>query len=331
MRAARLGSGPIIHAGSHPSIGTNIQGPSLIEVPAWVSQPLGRYYLYFADHKGRHIRLAYADELTGPWEVHEPGALQLADSRFPVENFTITEDHLTSLVQAYEKALGPDAMPRDVRTDVTAAHIASPDVHVDHTAQRIVMYFHGLERIAYQCTRVATSTDGITFAALPEVLGPSYFRAFRWREHTYALAMPGRFFRSADGLTNFSEGPKLFDTRMRHSAVHVVPSESVLQVFWTQVGDAPERIYLSTIDLNPDWMEWVESPPTEILRPEHSWEGADQPVEPSVRSDINVPVNQLRDPALFEADDGQLHLLYACAGEAGIALARLDSAGESSR
>jgi hypothetical protein len=35
------------------------------------------------------------------------------------------------------------------------------------------------------------------------------------------------------------------------------------------------------------------------------------------------PVNELRDPAVFELDD-QLWLLYSVAGEQGIALARLD-------
>ena len=46
-------------------IGTNINGPSLIRVPAQVwPQPLGRYYLYFSHHKGAFIRLAYADDLS---------------------------------------------------------------------------------------------------------------------------------------------------------------------------------------------------------------------------------------------------------------------------
>ena len=43
---------PIIHAGLDRSIGANIQGPSLIRTPDWLPNRLGRYYLYFADHKG---------------------------------------------------------------------------------------------------------------------------------------------------------------------------------------------------------------------------------------------------------------------------------------
>ena len=45
MQVNRLVDGPIISPGLHPSIGENIQGPSLIRVPDWVDEPLGRYYL----------------------------------------------------------------------------------------------------------------------------------------------------------------------------------------------------------------------------------------------------------------------------------------------
>ena len=66
VRVERLLDVPIITPALHPSIGENIQGPSLIRVPEWVEGRLGAYYLYFADHKGRYIRLAYADDLLGP-------------------------------------------------------------------------------------------------------------------------------------------------------------------------------------------------------------------------------------------------------------------------
>ena len=85
VRVERLLDAPIITPATHPSIGANIQGPSLIRVPEWVENPLGRYYLYFADHKGSYIRLAYADDLLGPWHVHAPGSLQIKDTHFPAE------------------------------------------------------------------------------------------------------------------------------------------------------------------------------------------------------------------------------------------------------
>ena len=58
----RLGDGPIIAQHMDGRMGGNVQGPTLIRVPDWVEDPLGKYYLYFADHRGTYIRLAYADE-----------------------------------------------------------------------------------------------------------------------------------------------------------------------------------------------------------------------------------------------------------------------------
>ena len=62
---ARLPQNPILTPASSNTIGTNINGPSLIRVPVWVNKPLGRYYLYFAHHAGKFIRLAYANQISG--------------------------------------------------------------------------------------------------------------------------------------------------------------------------------------------------------------------------------------------------------------------------
>jgi hypothetical protein len=96
----------------------------------------------------------------------------------------------------------------------------------------------------------------------------------------------------------------------------------MLWVFWTQVGDAPERILLSQIDLSGDWRSWKDDAPVEILRPERGWEGADAPLVPSIRSTAYGHPNQLRDPAIYE-ENGQIYLLYAVAGESGIAIAEV--------
>lgn len=93
-------------------------------------------------------------------------------------------------------------------------------------------------------------------------------------------------------------------------------------MLWTRVGAAPEHILVSCIDLVGDWMGWRESDAVEVLRPEREWEGADQPVAPSVRSSVDRPVNELRDPYVFVEGD-VAHLVYAVAGESGLALARL--------
>ncbi len=319
----RLPNNPIIRPGMHPRIGDNIQGPSLIRVPDWVERPLGRYHLYFADHKGDHIRLAFADALEGPWRIHPAGALDLRDSLFPTAPPPCPDPPPALTLRDRVAPPGTPDVP-GAQEDATFPHIASPDVHVDHAARRIVMYFHGLAAYGSQRTRVALSADGLHFTPRPDLLGPSYFRVFAHEGASYAVVMPGVLYRSADGLTGFEPGPDLFgDGNQRHAAL--LKRGDDLFVFWTRVGDAPERILVSRIRLAGDWRCWRAEPPVEVLRPEHPWEGADLLPEPSWRGAINRRVNALRDPAVFE-EAGRSFLLYAVAGEAGIAIAELKAA-----
>ena len=318
VTVTRLGDGPIIHPELDPSIGLNIQGPSVIRVPAWVEDPLGKYYLYFADHKGHYIRLAYSDVVTGPWKIHVPGTLSIENSYFLTEQPAVSKEQRREY-EAYF-ASNDEHFPHDRMIDLTVPHIASPDVHIDEVNQRIVMYYHGLDKLASQVSRVAVSKDGISFAARPEILGRTYWRAFDWQGYRYGLAMPGQFYRSQNPLGNFVSGPLLFNPKMRHSAVMVRGDR--LWVFWTQAGDAPEHIKLSTVQLTRDWKNWRQVDHGEVLRPEKSWEGANAPVMPSMRSTAYGTVNELRDPALL-LDDERIYLFYATAGESGIAVAEL--------
>ena len=300
---ARFPTNPIIRPDMDARMGTNVNGPSLIRVPEWVPSPLGRYYLYFAHHDGRYIRLACADDLAGPWRTHEPGVLSLAEAGF-------------------------------------AGHVASPDVHVDEERRQIRMYFHGADApsgpaprerpgvlprpsdggLAGQHSRAALSADGLAFEARPELLGRPYFRVVGWRDWWLALGMPGVFYRSRDGLTGFEEGPTLFGPDQRHTALAL--DGDTLSVFYTNAGDLPERILRSTIALSDDWTTWRASPPTVVLEPETEYEGGRLPLERSRRGLVERPVRQLRDPGVFR-EGGRTYLLYAVAGESGIAIAEL--------
>ena len=303
LRIDRQENNPIIVPDMLPgSDGENINGPSVIEVPSWIDGALGKFYLYFAHHAGTYIRLAYANDIAGPWTIHEPGTLRLED--------TICNDISESSYASYR-------------------HVASPDVHVDNAAQQIRMYFHcpvyisgpKADNVSYkQVTLVATSSDGLNFDAGTEPLGNSYFRIFQWQGMQYALGMPGVFYRSADGVINFEEGPTLFTQDQRHTAVKV--DNGKLLVFYTVVGENPERILLSEIKLGDDWMKWEATDPRVVLEPETEWEGANLEHQPSVRGFSMKPVRQLRDPALFEAD-GRSYLFYSVAGESGIASAEI--------
>ncbi len=253
--------------------------------------------------------------------MHPAGSLHLAESGFLTAPPVVSAEALARFEAQY-RARGA-AISHDVMSEITTPHIASPDVHVDPIKQRIVMYFHGLEGVGTQVSRVALSKNGVDFVARPEVIGKSYMRIFQHGGVTYALTMPGVLSRSADGLSGFETGPTLFVPDMRHAAV--LQRGEVLWVFWTRVGDAPECVLLSRIILRGDWSGWRDEAPIEVLRPEFAWEGADAPCVPSVRSTAYGVVNQLRDPAVFE-EDGSVYLLYAVGGESGIALAQVESA-----
>ena len=322
VHVRRLGDGPIIAPGMDARMGADIEGPSLIRTPDWLPGRLGRYYLYFADHKGDYIRLAYADRLAGPWKVHAPGSLQLAQSGLPTARLQPTaaqSERLASRTSPDSAPAGTPGVPSPL-DDAVLPHIASPDVHVDDGRRRIVMYFHGLTDVAVQRTRAAVSTDGVRFQAVTGDLGGPYLRAFDHGGRRYAFTMPGQLLRSREGFGDFETGPRLFGENQRHLAVLV--RGDTLNVFWTRVGDAPERIYLSRVDMGRDWTAWKAGEPVEVLRPERAWEGAGLPVERSYRSATFVSANQLRDPAIYE-EDGRVYLLYAVKGEAGIAIAEL--------
>lgn len=321
MRCVRLVDHPIIDASTHPTIGTNIQGPSLIAAPPWLDNPLGRYYLYFADHKGSYIRLAFADQIEGPWRVHALGALQLADSQFLTEPPPSTDRELADLRARFVEHLGPTYDVEEMLVDALTPHIASPDVHLDIENQQVIMWFHGLDSLNTQLTRVATSADGVAFSAQPQRLTPSYLRMFWHRGQCYGMTMPGQFWRSPNGFDDFEKGPRLFERDMRHSGLWV--DGDTLHVLWTRVGDAPESILHTAVDLTGDFMQWAQGDETLVMSPELEWEGSQLRLEPSRRSTAPGRVRQLRDPAVFR-EEGRIYVLYAGAGESAIGVAELE-------
>ncbi len=289
----RFKENPIIRPdmdGLEGKLGENINGPSLMRVPDWVEKPLGKYYLYFAHHAGAYIRLATADHLEGPWTVYKPGVLGLEDAP-------------------------------------GTGHIASPEIYVDNAAKEIRMYFHQPPpkgaHVGEQQTFVAISKDGLHFTARQEMLGHAYMRVFAYKGAFYGYGMAatfdGVFMRSKDGLAPFEDGPHCLP-KVRHSALW--RDGDTLYFLYTIVGDMPERIYLSTVDLLKDWNEWKPSRIQTLLEPEMDYEGAKLALKPSQNGISLAPVRQLRDPSIFE-DGGKRYLLYTVAGEKGIAIGEL--------
>ena len=200
----------------------------------------------------------------------------------------------------------------------TIPHLASPEVIVDELEQTLTLYFHGLVGYASQMTKMAVSKDGLSFTADSKVVAYPYFRVFEHNETGYALSMPGVIYQGSG--KDYTAVKNIFDFSVRHSGVLVI--DDYLYIFYSRVGDNPESILMSYVDLTVPPEQWSASEPQLILKPEKDWEGADLPLIASSRDAINTPVNQLRDPDVF-VDDDQAYLLYSVRGENGIAIAKL--------
>jgi hypothetical protein len=318
LQAQRFPENPLIT--TSPSLGDNVNGPSVIRVPHWIKHPLGRYYMYFAHHKGDHIRLAYSNDLHGPWKIYEPGVLHVKDSIF------------------YRPQPDPPEPSSNFYT-----HVASPEIEIDDAHHQLTLYFHGMYTEGQrwpdnlksatewtrshgyaQFTQAATSTDGIHFKPIPSITAKtSYLRTFRWHNTNYGMARLGVLLNSNHeiGPNPFADTP--YANRVRH--VGLLVRGDTLYVFFSAIGDAPERILLSTIALTADWTQWLASPPREILSPEKPYECPQLPVIASKIGESEGPEHALRDPAVFE-ERGKIFLFYSVCGEQGIGAAEVTSA-----
>lgn len=330
--------------GASTQEGANINGPSVIRIPSWIpkeqrASPKAEYYMYFAHHKGRYIRLAWAENPEGPWQLYGTGATAREGERGVLD-------------------IGDDRQLPVGESLTLVNHIASPDVHVDNANQRIIMYFHGKvtsngKKCPHQSTLVATSPWGLDFAPgiVPVILGGSYFRvididtqlqslAFRYHYAPTNAAAPWSAPDNRDACSYLwqRQAPPFLDfsatqlpansmaasakVRPRHLGLHRV--NNTLYVFFSMTGEAPERILMTHIPVGPGCWACTHpaTSPVEILRAEEVWEGsALAPAQSKKGAQMRLE-NSLRDPFVFE-DQGQLYLFYSGGGERAIGVARL--------
>jgi hypothetical protein len=321
VRVTRFATNPLVTVRSSATLGANVNGPTVIRVPSWVQKPLGKYYMYFGNHRGVFIRMAYADALTGPWTIHEPGVWHVKDS---------------SLYRP---------QPDSASFGGFNTHFASPETFIDSANRRIVLWAHGwytngerwpaepqaaqawANKNGYgQFTQSAVSSDGLNFTAQPAITKESYIRVFQRNGSLYGMSRLGVLLRARDPLASITVGPNAFrDTpygsnRVRHVAL--VPRGDRLYVLFTVIGDAPERMYMSTIDMTQTWEDWKVGAPVDVMQPETDYECVRQPIAPSQVGDVAGDVRQIRDPHVLE-DEGKTYLFYAICGEQGIAGAEI--------
>ena len=347
----RLNQGkPIITEAMFDAVGAsqsesyNINGPSVIRVPSWIepenrADPNAVYYMYFAHHRGNYIRLAWSVKIEGPWHLYKIGTGVSVGDRGVLDLGSDDQIDLTNGVRIYD-------------------HVASPDVFVDEENQRIIMYFHGPSSVdggsQSQKSFVATSDYGLDFSngIEPVRLGRFYFRVFEYDGNLYATSNSGYLFKARDPNNPWTPPPGFdfrndlwikradspfqndidsFDfsgvpdtpLRCRHFTVRHLGH--TVQMLYTRIGDCPERIKMSTINMSAgDYTQWDPTfPPEEILYAEQDWEGGDLLPENSQGSTAPENVNQLRDPCLFRDKDGKWYLFYCGRGEDAIGVASM--------
>ncbi len=274
---------PIISPKMMKTGGDNINGPSLIKVPNWVENPLGKYYLYFGNHNGKYIRLAYSNNIEGPYKVYESGTLQLNQT-------------------------------------TCKTHIASPDVHIQ--GNKILMYYHG-DTDNGQKTFLSYSTDGLNFKTDNKVLGEFYFRVFEYNDKIYSIAKnknEDSVIYESD--TYSGEFKKIFNIlpNSRHTACMV--NKNILSLFYTIIGESPESIYVCRINLDTWEVIDAEllTKPTEEYEGSELPFSVSRPGSSTVYS--GGAVRELRDPCVYtEGED--IYLLNSIKGELGIAISKL--------
>jgi len=276
---------PIITQNMMNGGGDNINGPSLIKVPEWIKNPLGKYYLYFAHHQGKYIRLAYSDNLEGSYKIYEPGTLKLEETS--CDN-----------------------------------HIASPDVHIDDKNKRIIMYYHG-DVVEGQKTFISFSKNGLDFTSNSRILGKFYFRVFRYEDKFYAIAKNGNIdgviYESNEWDGEFKPMFNLIPN-IRHSAVYV--RNDNLYLFYSVIGEAPESIYVCKINMKIWKVIYNEMVIKPLKDYEGVNESVIPSMPGSSTLRYGKPANELRDPYVYE-EDSNLYLFYSLAGECGIGLTKL--------
>jgi len=346
----------------------NINGPCLIRVPSWLkddekAHPSAKYYLYFAHHLGKFIRMAWAAEIEGPWHLYNMKSPYNRGVLYKGSHEEIRSVNKTTIVSRW-------------------AHVASPHVLVDDNKQRLVLFFHSSTKnypyMMYhhsQNTLVTTSRTGLNFNGGPNVkgglpgesgtdatgepfgwkpkaIGSSYFHVFTAHHQYYAFANRGQLFSGpsidqepwsqeweplanpiaqnmADNYAKVGKVTPRYEAGhqdARHFAVRYENDGATLELYYTSRGEKPERIFRTLLNTTT-WETATTGTPDvhdEVLRPEEEWEGASLNLTIS-KNGATGDENALRDPFLFTDVDGQTYLLYSGMGEHGIGLAILNN------
>ena len=193
------------------------------------------------------------------------------------------------------------------------------------------MFFHGIQLNGQdQMTFIARSKDGISFSAGEAPIADFYFRTVQYKDQWIGMARGGVMYISDSVDGNYRKlSNRVFERRhphgnardnIRHIALNV--SGEKLDVYYSQTGDAPERIYRSSIRLGGAVENWVDEDMELVIKPQAAWEGSNLPLAPSRLGAAYGPRNELRDPAIFLWNN-RTFLLYSAAAENSIGITEI--------
>ena len=269
--------------------GNNINGPSFIKVPEFVSNPLGKYYMYFGHHNGKYIRMAYSEEdILGPYILYNEG----------------------KGVLSLENTPGHD-------------HISSPDAVIDEQNKRFILYYHcpykNKNGKSPQSTFIAHSKDGLHFESTNINISFPYFRHFEYKNEIYGIAM-NNFVGSILYKHNNGEFIEYGELLPKSRHTCVLNYNDKLYIFYSTVGDCPEHICVCELEITEN-IHIVKNNRT-VVYPEFEFEHANLSPIPSKYGAEYGKINQLRDPYAY-VENEQIYLFHTVCGEKGIALCNI--------
>jgi len=279
----------------------SICNPCLIKTPKWIKKKLGKYYLYFADHRGKFIKLLYSDHLDRGWKYLDKKILHLKSK---------------PKLDAYN-------------------HIASPEIYVNKKEKQIYIFTHSHSRSKIgQWTYLSNSKDGINFSKkFNKPLAPFYLRFFYHKKYYYGIVKGADLWRSRNINIKFQQCQNLLTRKKSKTNLHnkngsirhlgILKKKNYLHCVFSKIGDKPERIYYTKIHLSKNYLNWKFQKIKEILRPTFPYEGSKLKLKKSKAGDAPRGENALRDPYLF-VDGKKTYLIYCVKGEKNFALCEID-------
>ena len=217
----------------HP--GDGAQGHTVIRVPSWIKNPLGKYFMYYSKHGGNQsfVRLAYSDDLDGPWKIHKPDVVSGGHL------------HQTDIL----------LIPEERRMILY--------VHAGKTSWGgIFVHFESSDGIQFKSLGpVEGGHQGRLFSWRNRLFSISKFSSSSQSIRQYTTLKTMRVLKS-DVLGSG-----------RHFGLSRQGRQ--LLIFYSMRGDTPERIKVSTMDLSLPPPLWQPSAAKEVLRPKYPYEGSE--------------------------------------------------------